>query len=317
MQPDPRAPTSPAATARLEDPLGSAQQPPGARWRGSAFDAVTTRRPQACVAPGFAVRRRTARGVGVAGRRTKPLPWPESSAVPDRTPTAAQSLLGGGAPVVGDRGRPTHAQGTVTGRTGYQVGPATPGVYPAACSRAASGCPSGPRAAGNDDPQVSGTHAGTGPRPASISTPMTSCGDHRRPALPRRPERGPAAHAAAGFRGPRTASASRAAGAPGAAAPAPARALERYDLGGVYDDIAAEPRESSTWSARGSTTLQRRGRESGDQRRQEITDQVAAEEHLTARPAAARPRRQGPASCSSTSSRRREARQQFEELMDS
>ena len=57
--------------------------------------------------------------------------------------------------------------------------------------------------------------------------------------------------------------------------------LERYDLGGVYEEIAESLRaRSSTWSARGSTSCRREARESGDDRRQEITDQVVAERNL-------------------------------------
>src|SRR5213080_2034682 len=53
--------------------------------------------------------------------------------------------------------------------------------------------------------------------------------------------------------------------------------LERYDLGGVYDDIARELREVIEQERGGIDALEREARESGDQRRQEITEQVAQE----------------------------------------
>src|SRR6266576_1109409 len=49
--------------------------------------------------------------------------------------------------------------------------------------------------------------------------------------------------------------------------------LERYDLGGVYDDIAQELREVVDMERRGLDELSQEARQSGDQRRQEITDQ--------------------------------------------
>src|SRR4030081_557342 len=56
--------------------------------------------------------------------------------------------------------------------------------------------------------------------------------------------------------------------------------LERYDLGGVYDDIAERLREVVDLERAGIDQLQQEARQSGDQRRQEITDEVAAERRL-------------------------------------
>src|SRR3982074_1718760 len=56
--------------------------------------------------------------------------------------------------------------------------------------------------------------------------------------------------------------------------------LERYDLGGVYDDIAERLREVVDMERAGIDQLQEEARESGDQRRQEITDEVAAERRM-------------------------------------
>jgi uncharacterized protein with von Willebrand factor type A (vWA) domain len=53
--------------------------------------------------------------------------------------------------------------------------------------------------------------------------------------------------------------------------------LERYDLGGVYEDIAERLREVVGMERSGIEQLREEARQSGDQRRQEITDQVAAE----------------------------------------
>ncbi len=53
--------------------------------------------------------------------------------------------------------------------------------------------------------------------------------------------------------------------------------LERYDLGGVYDDIAERLREVVGMERSGIDALQEEARQSRDQRRQEITDEVAAE----------------------------------------
>ncbi|MCB1015987.1 MAG: hypothetical protein KDB10_12855 [Acidimicrobiales bacterium] len=56
--------------------------------------------------------------------------------------------------------------------------------------------------------------------------------------------------------------------------------LEQHDLGGVYDDIADELREVVDLERRGIEDLQREARESGDARRQELTDEVATERNL-------------------------------------
>ncbi|MDQ1377395.1 MAG: hypothetical protein QOE15_1568, partial [Acidimicrobiaceae bacterium] len=56
--------------------------------------------------------------------------------------------------------------------------------------------------------------------------------------------------------------------------------LERYDLGGVYDDIAERLREVVGMEREGIDELQEEARQSGDQRRQEITDEVAAERRM-------------------------------------
>ncbi len=56
--------------------------------------------------------------------------------------------------------------------------------------------------------------------------------------------------------------------------------LERYDLGGVYDDIAQELREVVDMEREGIDKLQQEARESGDARRQEITDEVAGERRM-------------------------------------
>src|ERR671917_597904 len=53
--------------------------------------------------------------------------------------------------------------------------------------------------------------------------------------------------------------------------------LERHDLGGVYDDIAQSLRDVVDMEQQGIDDLEREARESGDERRQEITEQVAAE----------------------------------------
>jgi uncharacterized protein with von Willebrand factor type A (vWA) domain len=56
--------------------------------------------------------------------------------------------------------------------------------------------------------------------------------------------------------------------------------LERYDLGGVYDDIAQQLREVVEMEREGIDQLVDEARESGDQRRQEITDEVAQERRM-------------------------------------
>src|SRR5687768_16014411 len=56
--------------------------------------------------------------------------------------------------------------------------------------------------------------------------------------------------------------------------------LEKYDLGGVYDDIAEQLRDVVEQERRGLDELNQEARQSGDQRRQEITDQVTQEKHM-------------------------------------
>ena len=56
--------------------------------------------------------------------------------------------------------------------------------------------------------------------------------------------------------------------------------LERYDLGGVYEDIAERLREVVNTEREGIDRVQEEARASGDQRRQEIADQAAAERRM-------------------------------------
>jgi len=56
--------------------------------------------------------------------------------------------------------------------------------------------------------------------------------------------------------------------------------LERYDLGGVYDDIAEQLREVMDTERTGIEQLVEEARQSGDQRRQEVTEGVAEERRL-------------------------------------
>jgi uncharacterized protein with von Willebrand factor type A (vWA) domain len=56
--------------------------------------------------------------------------------------------------------------------------------------------------------------------------------------------------------------------------------LQQYDLGGVYDDIAQELREVVDTEREGLEQLAREARESGDERRREITDDVVSERNL-------------------------------------
>src|SRR5918996_3247640 len=56
--------------------------------------------------------------------------------------------------------------------------------------------------------------------------------------------------------------------------------LERYDLGGVYDDIAQELRDVVDMEREGIDQLVQEARESQDQRRQEITEEVAQERRM-------------------------------------
>ena len=56
--------------------------------------------------------------------------------------------------------------------------------------------------------------------------------------------------------------------------------LEQYDLGGVYEEIAESLREVLDMQREGLDELAREARDSGDERRQEITDQVVEERNL-------------------------------------
>ena len=56
-------------------------------------------------------------------------------------------------------------------------------------------------------------------------------------------------------------------------------ALENHDLGGVYDEIARELRDVVEQERSAIDELAQEARESGDARRQELTDEVAAERH--------------------------------------
>src|SRR5581483_4788732 len=56
--------------------------------------------------------------------------------------------------------------------------------------------------------------------------------------------------------------------------------LEKYDLGGVYDDIAQELRDVVDMERAGLDELGQEARDSGDQRRQEITEQVVQDKNL-------------------------------------
>ena len=119
-------------------------------------------------------------------------------------------------------------------------------------------------------------------------------GDHRRPALPRRPQRRAAPDDAAGLPATATASASRACGS---MLEKLRRKRQRRSSSSTTSaaSTTTSPRScatSSTWSARRSTSWPARPSESGDQRRQEITEEVVAERQHAARHAAARPGRQ-------------------------
>jgi uncharacterized protein with von Willebrand factor type A (vWA) domain len=58
-------------------------------------------------------------------------------------------------------------------------------------------------------------------------------------------------------------------------------ALEQHDLGGVYDDIARELRELVDMEREAIEDLVQEARDSGDARRQELTEQVAAERNAS------------------------------------
>jgi uncharacterized protein with von Willebrand factor type A (vWA) domain len=91
--------------------------------------------------------------------------------------------------------------------------------------------------------------------------------------------------------------------------------LEQHDLGGVYDDIAQKLRDVLDTEREGIDELEREARESGDPRRQEITEQVATEKRmeldLMPPDLAGMVRQLQEYEFTST-----EAREQFEELME-
>jgi uncharacterized protein with von Willebrand factor type A (vWA) domain len=91
--------------------------------------------------------------------------------------------------------------------------------------------------------------------------------------------------------------------------------LERYDLGGVYDDIAQRLRDVVDTEREGIERLQEEARQSGDARRQEITDEVATDRRmqLDLLPPDLAGQVQELQNYEFTSS---EAREQFEQLMD-
>src|SRR5438093_3481355 len=91
--------------------------------------------------------------------------------------------------------------------------------------------------------------------------------------------------------------------------------LERYDLGGVYDDIAQELRDVLDMERSGIDQLEQEARASGDQRRQEITEQVATEKRtqLDLLPPDLAGQVRELSEYEFTSS---EAREKFDELMD-
>jgi len=91
--------------------------------------------------------------------------------------------------------------------------------------------------------------------------------------------------------------------------------LDRYDLGGVYDDIAERLRDVVDTERRGIEQFQEDARSSGDQRRQEIADQVSDERRMQLDllpPDLAGTVRE----LQNYEWTSEEARQQFEELMD-
>ena len=102
-------------------------------------------------------------------------------------------------------------------------------------------------------------------------------GDDRRPALPRRPERRAAPDDAAGL--PATATASELRACARCCEKLRERRreeLERRDLGGVYDDIAEQLDEIVDQEREGIDRRRRRGaRARGDQRRQELVEELA------------------------------------------
>ncbi len=91
--------------------------------------------------------------------------------------------------------------------------------------------------------------------------------------------------------------------------------LERHDLGGVYDDIAQRLRDVVDTERQGLEQLRQEAAQSGDQRRQEITEQVAEEKglELSMLPPDLAGQVRELQNYEFTSS---EAREQFEQLMD-
>src|SRR5581483_2181801 len=91
--------------------------------------------------------------------------------------------------------------------------------------------------------------------------------------------------------------------------------LEQYDLGGVYDDIAQELRDVMDMEREALDKLQQEAHDSGDERRQEITDEVANERRmqLDLMPPDLAGRVKELQNYEFTSS---EAREKFEELME-
>src|SRR5689334_465592 len=91
--------------------------------------------------------------------------------------------------------------------------------------------------------------------------------------------------------------------------------LEQYDLGGVYDDIAQELRDVMDMEREALDKLQQEAHDSGDERRQEITDEVANERRmqLDLMPPDLAGRVKELQNYEFTSS---EAREKFEELLD-
>ena len=92
--------------------------------------------------------------------------------------------------------------------------------------------------------------------------------------------------------------------------------LDQHDLGGPYEDIAQRLRDVVDQERSGIDDLVEEARQSGDQRRQEITDEVAARAAHGPRPAAARPGRPGPDACRSTSGRAARPARRFDQLLE-
>ena len=134
----------------------------------------------------------------------------------------------------------------------------------------------------------SATPPGTAPSAASSSTPLDVLERaHRRPAVPRRPQRRPASDDAAGLRGPQRRTDRRAcARSSKAAASAGTRPSSASTSAGSTTRSPRSCARSSTWSATPSTTASSDDLASGDDRRQELAQDVADERHARARHAA-------------------------------